>query len=293
VLCIAVASPAFREGLHSQFQVPLPPPIDDKMVRAYRDGDSRCTAIPDATFRKRRAGGDTCRLSSGIQERLFPANDGVVQKLFPRGFAAFEQLGAAFSGSNALVASTVLAGNAGRFRFNMSYARAVSGADSTDPVSSDSLRSGVRRLTQLIANGGEATARIVVPVLSATGVNWQTAAGYYLSAGVVGTPSENRPLPLFVTLGADFLSSLSIRESETYKVNAEILFGVRPGVVVAPDNEVDLAPGIGRSMLPYAQFFVGLRQSGKVVYSATYTLVPAEFKQYSPRFQFSAQAKVF
>lgn len=293
-------------GLSAQFQVPLPPHLSDDIVRLSKT--KSCAEFEvDALVIAARKELKAPDLRSGPQDpthtnecplhrdifatRLKPVNDAAVSRLFGgSALAALDQLGGGFSGSQAYVASALVAGNAGDFRFNFTYLRASSKADSStgDTASSAILRRASDRMTQLVMNGGEATARFIMPHRATGGINWQSSWGTYASFGVLGAVQEHAPVPVAISLVSEFQASLAIREADTYKRLGDIYVAVRPGGAFVFGRE-RIVEGERDRFMPFVQASIGVRTSDKLRYGVLYTLVPGHLNRYIPAFQVVAQ----
>ena len=290
---------AVASRLEAQFQMPLPAHLPGGVVLTTKG--RVCSSLGESL---RRFGLDTvphqtaadsargCRIIRHvIPSRLKARSDGPVSALFGgNALTALDQLGGGFSGSEAYVYSTLIAGNAGDFRFNVSYLRAASRVDSlpADSMGTRQLRQSSDRLTQIIMNGGEATARFLMPHRATGGINWQTSWGTYASVGLVGKVDERAPVPVAVSLVTEMQASLAIRKPDTYDLLGEIYLALRPGFSVVTGRQ-RIVEGLTERKLPFLQIAAGLRTGERLRYGIAYTLVRGMFRPFVPTFQIVAQ----
>jgi hypothetical protein len=296
LLGLASVSGSPRSAAAKQFQIPLPTHFPAESVRAYLANPCDFESDP-----ARRSAGiaDRCRYQRWpVPTRLWPRDNVPVDTLFSGAFGAFEQLAGGVSADenlrplSAFLYSTLLAANAGNFRFNLSYMHAVSAADSSTTSATDSLRNAVRRVARLVFNGGEEAMRFIVPWRAGGGINWQSAAGAYLSIGRLGKFEEGRSSPVTLGVTVEWIASLALRDRQKNLV-AELLTAFRPGLVALPFSSEGILFGYPEQVLPYGQFFFGLRRSGRLSYSATVTVVPKRLSPYVPDVQVVAQSAAF
>jgi hypothetical protein len=289
--------------LSAQFQIPLPRHLPDTLVRlshevscdtlkASRAWADTLIRPPQDTFTAVQDRETECELQRVIvASRLLPVDDKAVTRLFGgSALSALDQLGGGFAGSTAYVYSSLVAGNAGDFRFNFTFLRASSRADSTtgDQQATPTLRRASDRMTQLIMNGGEATGRFLSPHVARGGVNWQSSWGSYLSFGLLGSVEEKAPLPVAASLTTELQTSLAVRQPGNYKMIGDIYFALRPAVAYVFGRERVVA-GRENRWVPFLQASVGVRTTEKLRYGVLYTLVPGSLDRYVPSFQLVAQ----
>jgi hypothetical protein len=95
---------------------------------------------------------------------------------------------------------------------------------------------------------------------------------------------------LRATLGltGEGLISFAVRNLASYELDADLYFGVRPGVqyVFGPDG---IIPESGTRALLFTQFAGGLRVGNDPLVGIFVTLVPKKFRPYVPDLQFTLQ----
>lgn len=290
-LCAADAAAA-------QFQVPLAPAWSADRVCAVKMREQNHTSDPC----KATASTDTINLINALPADSFrhlfyvthPTllhDDIAIRALYAGG--KVQLLGGfttAVTASRAYMSSDLVSGIYGRVHFDLSLAEVVAASDTgTTFQARKQLGDGVANVMRLVNNAGTVAARIVVPIVVGGGTLSQHSFGFAFSGGAIG-PLGNKD-SLVANIGAvlEATSTGSIRDPDTYKMNAELVLGVRLGInyVFVKDR---IAAATTGQMLPFAQVAAGIRQSSKLRFGVLYTLVPNQYQVFMPKFQITFQA---
>lgn len=302
---LAVLALATAGGLQAQFQMPLPPHATPDL--AFQIDSRQCDSV------RRNLGGIRGQLatkprwtarvpgksdslpvsfaSCRLWKNQIKGADSVraIRKIW--GGGGLDLLGdvaSTFKSDQLFVQTSIVSGGIGPVYFKASYGQLFSSAESDDPaVTPDELRSRESDVLRLVQNGGSATGRVILPLLWGGGGASQQAIGAYVNAGVVGPLGETDSLRATLGMAAEGLISFAVRNLISYEIDADLYFGVRPGVqyVIGHDG---ILPGSSRA-LPFAQFAGGLRVGGQSRFGIFLTWVPEDFRSYVPDLQFTVQ----
>jgi hypothetical protein len=293
-----------------QFQLPLPPhaspdlafqihsPVCDS-VRADTAGTgirAELKTNPRHTIRVPGASDtlpvsvESCALwTSPGGSHVFGSEQAIHRIFGGNGVNLLSDAASTFKSDQIFVQTSIVAGGIGPVYFKASYGQLFSSEDSDDPdVTREELQDRASNVLRLIQNGGSAAARAIMPILWGGGSASQQAVGAYVNAGVVGPMGETDSLRATVGLTAEGQISFAVRNLASYEVDADLYFGVRPGIqyVIGPDG---IIPESGTRALPYAQFAGGLRVGNEPLIGIFLTLVPKDFRPYVPDLQFTLQ----
>jgi hypothetical protein len=110
----------------------------------------------------------------------------------------------------------------------------------------------------------------------------------YFNAGVVGPMGETDSLRATIGLTGEGLISFAVRNLASYELDADLYFGVRPGIQYVFGHD-GIIPESGTRALLFAQFAGGLRVGNDPLVGIFLTLVPKKFRAYVPDLQFTLQ----
>jgi hypothetical protein len=201
----------------------------------------------------------------------------------PDGLSLFSRFAANVSNDEAYVTSDVISGLAGRMLFAVNYAAVVVKDESgTTEAEQREIESHKATVIRMVNNGGTLTGRFQFPMYAYSGPTSQTAASVYGTAGLIGPLGNTDSLKFAGSAVGELATALSIREiSEAAGILGSLVGAVRFGYAF---SESELLNGTGDKGFPFAQFAVGLLQSGKISLSALYTYpLEQRYRAFAPK----------